>query len=71
VSQQLHVTVDLDLCVSAGQCALAAPEVFDQDLDDGHSIVLVDPVPAEHAEEVRLASFRCPAQAIHVFESAA
>ncbi|MFI2352202.1 ferredoxin [Streptomyces sp. NPDC019443] len=63
----LHVTVKPDVCIGAGQCVLAAPEVFDQD-DDG-VVQLVDEAP-EHElhRDVRLAAARCPVEAIGVVE---
>ncbi|WP_327292738.1 ferredoxin [Streptomyces sp. NBC_01198] len=62
--QRAHV--DRDVCVGAGQCVLAAPEVFDQSDEDGLSYVLVDRVPAELAPAVRDAAVRCPARAVRL-----
>ncbi|GAA2352589.1 ferredoxin [Nonomuraea africana] len=55
------ITVDRERCASSGQCALAAPEVFTQDEEDGR-VVLLD----ENATgpEVRRAITGCPTQAI-------
>lgn len=64
-----RAVVDRDVCVGAGQCVLAAPEVFDQSDDDGLSYVLVDPVPEELTSSVRDAATRCPARAV-VLEAA-
>ena len=62
------VHVDTHKCVGAGQCVLAAPEVFDQD-DDG-IVVLLDetPPPQQHAA-ARKAAKLCPALAIRIEES--
>jgi ferredoxin len=54
--------------VGAGQCALVASDLFDQD-DDGIVIVLREDVPlAERAIAHRAASL-CPARAIALVEA--
>ncbi|MFF1692222.1 ferredoxin [Streptomyces sp. NPDC058257] len=62
----MEISIDFDKCCAAGQCVLAAPEVFDQRDEDG-VVVLLDPDPpvAEH-ENVRQAAAVCPAAAIEV-----
>ncbi|WP_332836364.1 ferredoxin [Streptomyces odonnellii] len=64
----MRVTVKPDVCIGAGQCVLAAPEVFDQD-DEG-VVQVVDEAP-EHElhQDVLLAAARCPVEAIGVVES--
>ena len=63
------VHVDTHKCIGAGQCVLAAPEVFDQD-DDG-IVVLLDSTPAPHHHiAVRKAARLCPALVIRIEESA-
>jgi len=64
----VKVTVDQDKCVSSGQCVLNADDVFDQRDDDGVVMLLTDPPPAEHAENVRKAAAACPALAIDIEE---
>jgi len=60
---QIHV--DAVACVGAGQCALVAGSLFDQD-DDG-IVVLLDPNPDPREEAlVRRAASLCPARAIVV-----
>ena len=60
----MRVEVDEFRCVSAGQCVLAAPEVFDQRADDGIAVVLTpEPVPQQYGA-VREAEAMCPAKAI-------
>ncbi|WP_261554912.1 ferredoxin [Frankia tisae] len=63
----MRVIVDHDLCVGAGQCVRAAPEVFEQSDLDGKSQVL-QPVPDwKYQAAVREAAVRmCPARAISV-----
>jgi ferredoxin len=59
----VKVTVDRERCIGAGMCALTAPEVFDQDEEDGRVILLdADPPTAHHA--VRDAATLCPSGSI-------
>jgi ferredoxin len=61
----VHITVKTDACIGAGQCALVASEVFDQD-DDG-IVVLLDAEPdASKTAAVNRAAALCPARAITV-----
>jgi ferredoxin len=64
----VHITLDQEKCCAAGQCVLAAPDVFDQRDEDG-IVVLLDAAPDEsrHAA-VREAAAVCPALAIVVHE---
>ena len=36
---RIRVLADRDVCISAGQCTRVAPEVFDQDGEDGLVVV--------------------------------
>jgi len=64
----MKITIDRDRCIGAGQCVLAAPEVFDQD-DDG-IVALLDATPAAAlGSAARDAALLCPAAAITVAES--
>jgi ferredoxin len=58
----VRVEVDRERCVGAGMCALTAPEVFDQDDEDGR-VVLLDPAGA-----AGVAAQVCPSGAITVFD---
>jgi ferredoxin len=59
----MSITVQSDACVGAGQCALVAPDVFDQD-DDG-IVVLLEPHPQGTDLEAATRAVRlCPARAI-------
>jgi ferredoxin len=65
----MKVHVDVPACVAAGQCAMIAPEVFDQRDEDG-LVVVLDETPAPHLHEaVRESAMVCPASAIHLAES--
>jgi len=61
----MGVSVQTDACVGAGQCALVAPAVFDQD-DDG-IVELLDADPQGALLETAVKAARlCPARAITV-----
>lgn len=60
----MKVSIDKEHCISAGQCVLAAPAVFDQRDDDGVVILLQEEPPAEEHEAVRQAAIMCPALVI-------
>ncbi|RMB87029.1 ferredoxin [Streptomyces shenzhenensis] len=64
----MHVQLDQPKCVAAGQCVVAAPDVFDQRDDDGVAILLTAH-PGRHLyDEVREAVAVCPAAAIALVE---
>lgn len=63
---QIEVEVEDDVCVSAGQCVMAAPAVFDQREDDGVVVLLDAHPPQDQLEAVRRAEFLCPAAVITV-----
>jgi len=59
----MAVVVRRSACVGAGQCALVAPDVFDQD-DEG-IVELLEPEPEGRALEAAVrAAQLCPARAI-------
>jgi ferredoxin len=60
----MKVTVDLDICDGHGQCAFAAPDVFQ--LDDAGEL-RYEPSPDDSGRAaVETASRLCPVQAITV-----
>jgi ferredoxin len=61
----MRIEADRDACISAGNCVMTAPEVFDQD-DDGIVELLTDPVPADEEDHAREAVKLCPASALRV-----
>jgi ferredoxin len=63
----VKVEADRDVCISAGNCVMAAGAVFDQD-DDGIVMVLVDDVPQDEEEHARDAVKLCPSQALRVVD---
>lgn len=65
----MRVTVDPRACAGSGQCALAVPEVFDQDGADGTVLLIEERPRRELHGVVREAVERCPVSAIAVAES--
>ncbi|MEU7281599.1 ferredoxin [Streptomyces sp. NPDC045431] len=63
-----HVRVDRERCIGAGMCVLTAPEVFDQDPDDGLVILLDAEPPTAHRAAARMAAGLCPARALAFHE---
>ncbi|MET7378038.1 ferredoxin [Streptomyces sp. NPDC005526] len=61
----MHIDIDKDRCIGAGQCALAAPGVFTQD-DDGFSTLVPGRDEASGDPMVREAARACPVGAITV-----
>ncbi len=59
----MHVQVDPDVCIGSGQCAMAVPEIFDQD-DDGVVFVRESRVAVALHDSAHDAAERCPVQAI-------
>ncbi|WP_137990781.1 ferredoxin [Streptomyces vilmorinianum] len=64
----MDVHVDRDRCLGAGMCALTAPQVFDQDEDEGLVVLLDARPPQERHAAVRVAAGVCPAVAITLTE---
>ncbi|MGY0008039.1 ferredoxin [Micromonospora sp. I033] len=62
----VRVGVDRGRCCGAGNCVMTAPEVFDQDDEDGLVLLRRTEPPADAVDRVRLAVELCPAGAITV-----
>jgi ferredoxin len=60
----MRVTVDRDRCIGAGNCALLAPSVFDQEPDDAVVRLLNSSPPETERPAVQEAVDRCPAAVI-------
>ncbi|MGG8405713.1 ferredoxin [Streptomyces sp. 12297] len=63
----MRVSIDGDVCIGAGMCALTAPSVFDQD-DDGVGIVRPGREDGGGDPLVKQSARGCPVQAITVEE---
>ncbi|MFV0128168.1 ferredoxin [Streptomyces sp. HMX112] len=63
----MRISIDKDLCIGAGQCALTEPGVFTQD-DDGFGALLAGREDGAGSPLVREAARACPVQAISVRE---
>jgi ferredoxin len=61
----VKVLADRDVCISAGNCVMAASAVFDQD-DDGIVVVLSDEVPDGEEDHAREAVRLCPSEALRI-----
>ncbi|MFF7813642.1 ferredoxin [Streptomyces sp. NPDC007945] len=62
------ISIDPDICIGAGQCALVAPDVFTQD-DDGFGTVLPGREDGAGRTLVREAARACPVRAITLRET--
>jgi ferredoxin len=61
----VKVHADRDVCIQAGNCVMAADNLFDQD-DDGIVVVLVDDIPDDEQGRAREAVKLCPSQALTI-----
>ncbi|MEU7634082.1 ferredoxin [Nocardia sp. NPDC049220] len=64
---RVRIFADRERCIGSGMCALTAPEVFDQDEDDGRVRVL-DARPRRGHSAVRDALDACPSGALAIDE---
>ncbi|MGW0191586.1 ferredoxin [Streptomyces sp. NPDC003362] len=64
----VRVVADSERCVGAGQCVLAAGDLFDQDLDGLVTQLTDGTVSGTAVERAREAAHLCPAAAITVVQ---
>jgi ferredoxin len=64
----MKVVADLETCIGAGVCVLTAPDVFDQDSEDGTVRVLVELIPTAEERDVREAVELCPSAALSIVD---
>jgi ferredoxin len=65
----MKIHVSHDRCRGAGQCALTAPELFDQSEDDGTVVLLnPDPPPELQVRAIRAAEL-CPNGVIRIADA--
>jgi len=62
----MKIIINRDSCIGAGQCVLAAPELFDQSEDDG--LVVLRNAAASEADRAgaEAAAFACPTRSITI-----
>lgn len=66
----MNISIDVEKCVGAGQCAYSAPKIFDQD-EDG-IVTLLDGSPGQDQFHlVRAAVDQCPSGALALVEDPA
>jgi ferredoxin len=63
----VKVHADRDVCIQAGNCVMAADNLFDQD-DDGIVVVLADDIPDDEQDRAREAVKLCPSQALTIVD---
>ena len=65
----MKIAADRDVCIGSGNCVLTAPQVFDQDDDEGLVVVLTtsDVDPAD-ADAIRDAVAHCPSGALRLVD---
>lgn len=63
----MKILADRGKCQGYGNCAAAAPRVFDLD-DDGRVELLVDDIPSELQEGAAAGVRRCPVRALAIEE---
>lgn len=64
----MKIKADRDVCIGAGNCVLAAENVFDQD-DDAIVVVLDENPQGDDAEAARNAVGSCPSGALSLEET--
>lgn len=64
----MRIEIFPDKCIGVGQCVVAAPDLFQQNDDDGIVYLVRDDVPAERREAAIAAARLCPTLAIVVHD---
>jgi ferredoxin len=62
----MKIVADLEQCIGAGVCVMTAPDVFDQNAEDGRVMVLTEHVSGTAAAFARQAVDRCPSGALSI-----
>lgn len=65
---RFRIVVDRDRCISAGQCVLTEPAVFDQGEEDGIVCLIHHEVGEDFEQAIRTAAELCPSQSIRIEE---
>lgn len=65
----MRVSAESQTCAVSSLCVYRAPQVFDQDKEEG-TVVVIDPQPSAELHEAVLSAERaCPTRSIHVDRS--
>lgn len=64
----MRIIVDREACISAGQCVLTEPRIFDQSDEDGIVQLSTEVPGTESVESVRTAVALCPSGALSLAE---
>lgn len=64
----LRIEIFPDKCIGVGQCVVAAPDLFQQNEDDGIVYLVRDDAPADKRAEAIAAARLCPTLAIVVHD---
>jgi ferredoxin len=67
-ASHVKVAADRNVCIGSGNCVLTAPQVFDQDDDEGLVVLLTANVDPQDADAVREAVAHCPSGALRIVE---
>ena len=62
----MKIIADTEMCASSGMCALTAPDLFDQDDEEGRVVLLADEIGDDQAEDARDAVRLCPSGALRL-----
>jgi ferredoxin len=60
----MKIEADREVCIGSGMCARTAPEVFDQDAQDGRVVLRKEHPGEDEVEAVREAVDLCPSGAL-------
>ena len=64
----MKVALERDWCIGAGNCALTAPAIFDQDPEDAVVVLLAESPPETERAAIEQAVDRCPAAVIRLVD---
>lgn len=65
----MRIEIFPDKCIGVGQCVVAAPDLFQQNDDDGIVYLVRDDAPADRRDAAITAARLCPTLAIVVHDA--
>lgn len=66
--KRMRIEIFPDKCIGVGQCVIAAPDLFQQNEDDGIVYLVRDDAPADRRDAAIAAARLCPTLAIVVHD---